>query len=135
MSDSEIERKEEEERPNGAQAGGQKMSRAPRPSYTDQMIEHLCQALDDEIDLQPVIEQIKIFSRKYASEMKKKQEEDNDKPIKCLLFGKYKGKKISDVAKFDVKYLMWLRRQSFIRPNLKKALDKVLKKKPSRNTD
>lgn len=97
------------------------------PSYTDRMISHLCKILEDDCDLQQMIEQIRIFSKKVAKERKEKEEAKSG-PLEHLLFGKYKGKKIEDVAKFDIKYLMWLRRQSFIRPNLKEALDKVLKK-------
>jgi uncharacterized protein (DUF3820 family) len=108
MSDIEDEVKTEVKRP---------------PSYTERLISNLCENLDDDWDIEPIIEQIRRFARQEAKKIKKNEEREID----SLYFGKYKNKKIADVAKFDRSYLVWLRRQSFIKPNLQTALDKVLK--------
>ena len=101
-----------------------------KPSYTERLITHLCSSDElEEMDLQLVVEQIRTFSKSVSREIK----ESESAPVDSLPFGKYKGKKIADVSKFDKPYLVWLRRQSFLKENLKEALDEVLTKKKSKH--
>jgi uncharacterized protein (DUF3820 family) len=94
-----------------------------KPSYTDRLIKHLCESEDlEDLDLKLVIDCIREFSKSVANQIK---QEENANPD-TLPFGKYKGKKIEDIHKIDSKYLVWLRRQSFLKDNLKEALDEVL---------
>ena len=85
---------------------------------------------DENILLTDVVRQIRVFSRQQAkkiTEQKKTQEAKREKNgFDTFFFGKYKGQKISDIAKIDKNYLLWVRRQSFCQRNLKDAITKEL---------
>jgi uncharacterized protein (DUF3820 family) len=42
-----------------------------------------------------------------------------------LIYGKYKGKQIVDVAKWDPNYLKWMTRQSWCKESVKQAIEKL----------
>ena len=52
------------------------------------------------------------------------REQSQSLPDDTLRFGKYKGKPIEEVARFDKKYLEWVIRQNWCRDNLKLKLQK-----------
>ena len=101
-------------------------SERPKASYTDRLILYLSKNLEDGIDLKPIETQIKKFSRKEARKINKQEQAE----INTLYFGKYKGRAIKEVYSFDAGYLLWLKKQNFIKPNLKSAIDKVIKSNP-----
>lgn len=49
-----------------------------------------------------------------------------NKSLSVLPFGKYRGKKISEIAEFDSKYLEWVVKQSWLDDKLKKEINGVL---------
>jgi hypothetical protein len=61
---------------------------------------------DDSFSMDDIKEQIEAFSKQ---EYDKKKEKTDEMP-----FGKYKFKKVSEVAKFDIQYLKWLVRQDML---------------------
>ena len=98
-----------------------------KPSYTDRLISHLCEAEElEDVDLKAVVESIRQFSKQYAKQYAKEMKEKENQDVDTLYFGKYKGKKIEDIKKFDAGYLLWLSRQSFVKDNLKRALREAL---------
>ena len=66
------------------------------------------------------------------------EEKKEEKPVVCMPFGKYKMMPFQDIAKItEVKngrvietgkqYLQWLNSQSFLKENLKKAIEPFIK--------
>lgn len=79
-------------------------------SYTDQLLEKLAAGLTqtEYLKASRIIEEFKA-EKKATYE---KEEKEKDRSI--LWYGKYKGKSIEDVKQFDIKYLEWISRQTFI---------------------
>lgn len=55
-----------------------------------------------------------------------KNDEDNEITLKNLPFGKYKNRKIKDIASIDISYLKWLYNQKTIYNNLKDEIKKYI---------
>jgi hypothetical protein len=75
-------------------------------SYSKRLIQHFEEAKEDLFSIEKINEMINDFSK---LEYEKRKQNTDEMP-----FGKYKGKKVSDVAKFDSQYLTWLRKQDMM---------------------
>jgi hypothetical protein len=100
---------------------------ARKPSFTNRLCLHLLEKFPDkdELDKTEIINEIKAFSKTIAKEI----ESENNKPVEVFPYGRYKNKRITDIAKIDLDYCKWMLRQSSLRPNLKAALDAVVNQK------
>ena len=89
-------------------------------SYSKRLINHFKEDDKDTYNLAQVEQLIKQFSK---LEYEKKKEKTDEMP-----FGKYKYKKVEDVAKFDKQYLKWLVKQSMMDnwEELKEEINKVI---------
>ena len=75
-------------------------------SYTDRLISEFASLKKANFKIDEVVEIINNFSK---SEKLKKQEKTDVVPV-----GKYKYKKVVDVARFDKQYLQWILKQEWI---------------------
>ena len=62
------------------------------------------------------------------NEFSNKEREDRRKKTDEMPFGKYKFKKVAEVARFDKQYLKWLRKQDMLSnyQDLKDEIDRLL---------
>ena len=129
------ESKESKEIPKGGEAVGRAFSATTNPrrgetpagaTYTDKLIKYICENLEDDedISMDEIVQHIKTFSNKMSKKMK-----NNAESVETIYFGKYKGKKIKEIATFDKSYLLWLKRQSFVKDNMKKAIEDAISPK------
>ena len=77
----------------------------PVTSYTDRLLEYL-ESKQDSFTIDELRDYLNGFRE---LEQKKRQERSDIVPV-----GRYKYKKVADVAKFDRQYLEWMLRQSWI---------------------
>lgn len=75
-------------------------------SYSQRLINHFKEDGKASYDIEDLEEMINEFSLK---EYEKRKEKTDEMP-----FGKYKYKKVEEVAKFDNQYLKWLVRQDMM---------------------
>lgn len=92
-------------------------------SYTDQLILKLEAMNFDNID--SIKQCVNDFRGEQAEKFKKEKE---DRPADIIPFGKYKGKKVDEVAKFDKKYLQWVYKQEWFNKfdDLKPLVQKLI---------
>jgi len=75
-------------------------------SYSKRLIKEFEDHTKDTFDLSDIMKVIEDYSAKEYEKRKQKTDE--------MPFGKYKYKKVADVAKFDKQYLKWLVRQDMM---------------------
>lgn len=87
------------------------------PSYLDRLINHLETTNKTKFSLSDLKSEFKKFQTADYEERKNNNI--------TFTFGKYKGKKISEVILFDQQYIIWLKKQNQILdkyPGLQRAL-------------
>lgn len=87
------------------------------PSYLDRLFKHLESTNKNKFHLLDLKTEFKKFQTADYEERKNNNI--------TFTFGKYKGRKISEVILFDQQYIIWLKKQNQILekyPGLKKAL-------------
>jgi hypothetical protein len=89
-------------------------------SYSQRLINSFLDKDKDTFNMKDIKEQIEEFSKLEYENRKKATDE--------MPFGKYKFKKVADVAKFDKQYLLWLRKQEMLEnyEDLKEEINKHL---------
>ena len=112
-------------------------SQVKQVSYTDQLITHLCNEMPDCVQIHEVISHIKTFAdihRKKNNYANKSNYSNSNYRTSggsenVFRFGKYKGKKISEIIKDDAKYLTWLNLQNWVSDDVKIAITKLMNPK------
>lgn len=93
-----------------------------KKNYTQRLIDHLianCK-MTDEFKL--IEEEIKKFSNEEYKRLNDQKKENEGK----MTFGKYKGKKLIEVAKLDHNYIKWLKTNTqYLNSGLKEILSKI----------
>lgn len=74
-----------------------------KQTYLDKLYSILCQSEQEEFTLK----ELQHIFKKFELEEYKKKVNNN----KTMSFGKYKGKTLESIAKFDMGYLRWLSKQ------------------------
>jgi uncharacterized protein (DUF3820 family) len=89
-----------------------------KKSYTSRLIERL------EANNTPIatINLIKDFAVEAYDEKQKKEAEN----VGIMNFGKYKGKKLADIAKLDAEYIKWLAKNNKYLTSMNQELLKTL---------
>lgn len=68
-----------------------------------------------------------LMSEELQKAIQEFKPKNDFKPQDKLTFGKYKGKKITEIAEFDRKYLEWTSKQSWCFDDLKEQIETILK--------
>lgn len=91
-------------------------------SYSQRLIQVFLDKAEDKdtFNIDEIRENIEEFSKLEYEKRKKKTD--------LMPFGKYKFKKVSDIAKFDIRYLKWLSKQDMLEnyKDLKEEINKNL---------
>lgn len=92
----------------------------PKTSYSQRLIDYFKEHDSDNFDIETIEKIINDFSKQ---EYEKKKEKSDEMP-----FGKYKFRKVEEVAKFDKQYLKWLIKQDMLEnwTELKNEINKFL---------
>lgn len=101
-------------------------TKTERPlSFSKRLIQYIeSNPLNIEDDINPNITQITTMINQFSLDEYEKRKQKTDE----MPFGKYKFRKVSDVANFDKQYLKWLRKQDMLNKyeELKDEIDKYL---------
>ncbi len=90
-----------------------------KQSYTDKTVEYIKQKCTPDSKLEDVITALREFA---VAEYEKKAA-FNEANKGCLTWGKYRNKKLVDVAILDPKYIDWIRKNTeYLNADLKEIL-------------
>ena len=88
-----------------------------KKSYTEKLIDFI-NVSEVSPDLKSAsVALIRMYRTKCAEEHKIEKELQNNQIVETLNYGKYKGRSIAEVSVFDLPYLRWLVKQSFVVSN------------------